>query len=193
MKGTKVDGIYDADPMIQPNATRFDRISYRQVLEQGLKVMDATAISLCMDLPPEAWGIPSIPITGFSAFGDSTEGPYTNTNHAFEFIDNLSWIKGRHSWKFGGNVRYDMYNQIGNQFARGNFQFQNIATGYAFADFMNPPTCVNDHPRTLARKIGTLTTNHTSRAANSAKRARDNLLIPDEFDKMPLNFAFFLA
>jgi len=89
-----------------------------------------------MDLPPEAWGIPSIPITGFSAFGDSTEGPYTNTNHAFEFIDNLSWIKGRHSWKFGGNVRYDMYNQIGNQFARGNFQFQNIATGYAFADLM---------------------------------------------------------
>jgi len=49
LKATKVDGIYDADPMIQPNATRFDRISYRQVLEQGLKVMDATAISLCMD------------------------------------------------------------------------------------------------------------------------------------------------
>src|ERR1700704_3845579 len=48
-KATKVDGIYDADPMIQPNATRFDRISYLQVLEQGLKVMDATAISLCMD------------------------------------------------------------------------------------------------------------------------------------------------
>jgi uridylate kinase len=48
-KATKVDGIYDADPMIEPNATRFDRISYLQVLEQGLKVMDATAISLCMD------------------------------------------------------------------------------------------------------------------------------------------------
>jgi uridylate kinase len=49
MKGTKVDGIYSADPMLEPNATRFDRISYQQVLEQGLKVMDATAISLCMD------------------------------------------------------------------------------------------------------------------------------------------------
>jgi uridylate kinase len=44
-----VDGIYDADPMLEPAATRFDRISYLQVLEQGLKVMDATAISLCMD------------------------------------------------------------------------------------------------------------------------------------------------
>ncbi len=48
-KATKVDGIYNADPMIEPTATRFDRISYLQVLEQRLKVMDATAISLCMD------------------------------------------------------------------------------------------------------------------------------------------------
>jgi uridylate kinase len=49
MKGTKVDGIYDADPMLQPTASRFDRISYLEVLDKGLKVMDATAISLCMD------------------------------------------------------------------------------------------------------------------------------------------------
>jgi len=49
LKATKVDGIYDADPMVKPTATRFDRISYQQVLEQGLRVMDATAISLCMD------------------------------------------------------------------------------------------------------------------------------------------------
>ena len=49
LKATKVDGIYDADPLINPDASRFDRISYLQVLEQGLKVMDATAISLCMD------------------------------------------------------------------------------------------------------------------------------------------------
>ena len=48
-KATKVDGIYDADPMLYPQATRFEKISYQQVLEQGLKVMDATAISLCMD------------------------------------------------------------------------------------------------------------------------------------------------
>jgi uridylate kinase len=49
LKATKVDGIYDADPMLKPSASRFDRISYLQVLEQGLQVMDATAISLCMD------------------------------------------------------------------------------------------------------------------------------------------------
>jgi uridylate kinase len=49
MKATKVDGIYTADPKKDPTATRFDRITYLQVLEQGLQVMDATAISLCMD------------------------------------------------------------------------------------------------------------------------------------------------
>ena len=49
LKATKVDGIYDADPLVHPAASRFDRISYLQVLEHGLKVMDATAISLCMD------------------------------------------------------------------------------------------------------------------------------------------------
>ncbi len=49
LKGTKVDGIYTADPMIHPEATKYQEISYLKVLEQGLKVMDATAISLCMD------------------------------------------------------------------------------------------------------------------------------------------------
>jgi uridylate kinase len=49
LKATKVDGIYTADPIKDPAATRYDRISYLQVLEQGLQVMDATAISLCMD------------------------------------------------------------------------------------------------------------------------------------------------
>jgi uridylate kinase len=49
LKGTKVDGIYTADPMVDKTATKFQEISYLKVLEQGLKVMDATAISLCMD------------------------------------------------------------------------------------------------------------------------------------------------
>ena len=49
MKATKVDGVYDADPMKNPDAHRFDHISYMEVLSQGLHVMDATATSLCMD------------------------------------------------------------------------------------------------------------------------------------------------
>ena len=49
LKGTKVDGIYTADPMLDNTATKYGDISYQRVLEQRLKVMDATAISLCMD------------------------------------------------------------------------------------------------------------------------------------------------
>jgi uridylate kinase len=49
LKATKVDGIYSADPVSTPQATKFPNITYREVLERGLKVMDATAISLCMD------------------------------------------------------------------------------------------------------------------------------------------------
>ena len=49
LKATKVDGIYNADPMKNPDARRFDRLTYFEVLQKGLKVMDTTAISLCMD------------------------------------------------------------------------------------------------------------------------------------------------
>jgi uridylate kinase len=49
MKATKVDGVYSADPMTDSTAELFNEISYRQVLERQLKVMDASAISLCMD------------------------------------------------------------------------------------------------------------------------------------------------
>ena len=49
LKGTKVDGVYTADPMIDRDATKYNTISYLQVLERHLKVMDTTAISLCMD------------------------------------------------------------------------------------------------------------------------------------------------
>jgi uridylate kinase len=49
LKGTKVDGVYTADPMLDKTATRYDTISYREVIERRLKVMDTTAISLCMD------------------------------------------------------------------------------------------------------------------------------------------------
>ena len=48
-KATRVDGVYDADPMKHPEARRFDQLSYIDVLNRQLQVMDATAISLCMD------------------------------------------------------------------------------------------------------------------------------------------------
>ena len=96
--------------------------------------------------PPVQWGIPGIVIAGYSGFGNSSEGPYENDNSAMQIINNLSWIRGKHSFKFGGEIRRDAYNQVGNQFARGEFQFTNQATrnpgltgaaagGNAFADY----------------------------------------------------------
>ncbi|MHC4714343.1 MAG: UMP kinase [Planctomycetota bacterium] len=49
LKATKVDGVYSADPLKEPDAKKFDRLSYLEVLNHRLKVMDSTAISLCMD------------------------------------------------------------------------------------------------------------------------------------------------
>ena len=49
LKATKVDGIFDKDPMVHKDAILFDQLSYIDVLNKGLKVMDSTAISLCMD------------------------------------------------------------------------------------------------------------------------------------------------
>jgi len=49
LKGSRVDGVYDADPELVPEARKFERITYIDVLRKGLSVMDSTAISLCMD------------------------------------------------------------------------------------------------------------------------------------------------
>ena len=49
LKGTRVDGVYDKDPERHGDAARYERITYLDVLQQGLKVMDSTAVSLCMD------------------------------------------------------------------------------------------------------------------------------------------------
>jgi carboxypeptidase family protein len=97
---------------------------------------------------PVTWGIPSVSPTGYSGFGDDSEGPYANDNGSLQFIDNFSWIHGKHSIRFGGEFRRDRYNQVGNQFARGAFLFDPDATsisgataatrvgGNGFADFM---------------------------------------------------------
>jgi hypothetical protein len=94
--------------------------------------------------PPISWGIPSIAVAGFSGFGDDSEGPYVNNNKTFQAVDNFSWTLGSHTVKFGGELRWDQYNQVGNQFARGAFLYEaNVTsnlgaanTGNAFADFL---------------------------------------------------------
>src|SRR5262249_47697766 len=94
---------------------------------------------------PVTWGIPSVTFsgTGFAGLGDSTEGPYANDNNTLQLIDKLSWIHGKHTFKFGFEYNRQNYNQVGNQFARGQFTFQPNATqsptrtgGYGFAEFL---------------------------------------------------------
>jgi uridylate kinase len=63
LKATKVDGVYDKDPTLHDDARRFEELTYLDALQRGLKVMDATALSLCMDN--------AMPIVVFDVF---TEG-----------------------------------------------------------------------------------------------------------------------
>jgi hypothetical protein len=95
--------------------------------------------------PPVTWGIPNVSFSGdgFSAFGDNTDGPYQNQNNTAQFIDNVSWIKGKHAFKFGFEYDRQNFNQIGNQYPRGQYSFQANATrsasntgGDAFAEFL---------------------------------------------------------
>jgi len=62
LKGTKVDGVYEKDPVTNPDAAKFDTLSYIEVLNKGLRVMDATAVSLCMEN--------SLPIVVFKLNGE---------------------------------------------------------------------------------------------------------------------------
>jgi outer membrane receptor protein involved in Fe transport len=95
--------------------------------------------------PPVQWGVPGSGFSGdgFSGLGDNTDYPYQNQNNTAQVVDNLSWIKGKHTFKFGGEYNRQNFNQFGNQYLRGGYTFNPNATespnktgGDAFADFL---------------------------------------------------------
>ena len=88
--------------------------------------LDIPGVMLTIRRKPGAFRASASP--GSAASATARKGPYTNRNKVFEFTDNVSWIRGRHSFKVGGNIRFDQFNQVGNQFARGGFQFDGNAT-----------------------------------------------------------------
>ncbi len=125
--------------------TRFYNSTARQLA--GVRdVVKELAIPGLNSGVPISWGIPSIGIANYSGFGDDSEGPYENNNNSMQFLNNTSWIRGKHSFRFGGELRRDQFNQDGNQFARGAFGIENNASrrgpigantgGDAFADFL---------------------------------------------------------
>jgi hypothetical protein len=131
------------------NETRFGYTRFYNTAGRELaftrNVVDELAIPGLKGGPPVQWGIPAIGLTNYSGFGDDSEGPYENKNNSLQFVNNTSWIRGKHAFRFGGEIRRENYNQIGNQFARGSFGFEPNATsnpsatgrsGDAFADFL---------------------------------------------------------
>jgi hypothetical protein len=95
--------------------------------------------------PPVAWGVPmaSFAGSGFVAIGDAQDGPFAIDDNTLQLVDNIAWTRGKHSFRFGFEYTRQNFNQIGNQFSRGQFAFQPNATmstdrkgGDAFADFL---------------------------------------------------------
>lgn len=95
--------------------------------------------------PPEAWGTPAVNIAGLTSFGSGTGGPNVTNAVTFQWVDTVSLIRGKHSFRFGGEVRRDRWNNNQYTFSRGEFTFEGPATqnpaatagtGYGFADYM---------------------------------------------------------
>jgi len=86
-KGTKVDGVYTSDPVKDPDATKYDTITYREVLEKRLGVMDASAISLCMDnnLPIMVFNMRRSENIVKAICGDLSIGTLVSNNGALDF------------------------------------------------------------------------------------------------------------
>ena len=72
---------------------------------------------------PLYWGVPNIGITGLAAIGEESDAPFINYDTTIQLINNFSWTFGKHSAKFGGEVRRVRYNQIGGVVTRGRFGF----------------------------------------------------------------------
>jgi len=81
-----------------------------------------------------AWGSPNVGMAGannfVSGWGETTSGPFVNKNRTYQVLDNVSWIRGAHTIKFGGEVADRRFNQIGNQFPRGNLAFNSRYSGH---------------------------------------------------------------
>jgi hypothetical protein len=85
---------------------------------------------------PFDYGLPAVTLTGYTGIGPAAEGPYQFIDDNFDFVDNLSVVRGKHTMKIGADVRRDRYNTHGNYATRGQFNFQNQATGYSIGDFL---------------------------------------------------------
>lgn len=120
---------------------------------------------------PSLEGFPKISVTGFETFGDSTSNPIRYTVNNFNFNDIVTWNKGKHSIKIGGDFLRVQYYQPTNSNFNGTFTFNGKLTNDGFADLLL------GFPSSTSRKVGTVT-NHIYSAALGA-------FIQDDFKVLP--------
>jgi len=72
---------------------------------------------------PLYWGVPNIGITAIEGLGEESDAPFLNYDTTIQLLDNFSWTKGKHAFKFGGEIRRVRYNQLGGVVTRGRFNF----------------------------------------------------------------------
>ena len=105
------------------NETRFGYSSIYNVIGQQLAGQEDVdkEIGVPISLPTgNLWGVPQIGLSNsLTSFGNTTNGPYIVDNKYFQAIDNFSWIRGKHSLRFGGEYRYDEFPSFGNEFTTG--------------------------------------------------------------------------
>ena len=145
------------------NEARFGHTNFFN--STGLLAAFTTDVVTSLHIPglsggdPSTWGIPSVALSSgpagttksiWSGFGDGTDGPYAVTDPAWQIVDNLSWIRGKHSLRIGFEYNRQTFNQLGNQFSRGQFFVQpldsalksgtpgnvTLSGGDALADFL---------------------------------------------------------
>ncbi|MBY0505869.1 MAG: carboxypeptidase-like regulatory domain-containing protein [Bryobacteraceae bacterium] len=96
--------------------------------------------------PMNGWGTPAIQLgSGLTSFGESGNGPWIYRNRTMQFLNNTSWVRGKHALRFGVEARRDVYGAEGNTVARGRLYYQGLlsiapggraAAGNLFGDFM---------------------------------------------------------
>ena len=139
------------------NEVRFGRSLINNVIGQQLAGVENVdqEIGVPVSLPTGVlWGVPAIGLANnLTSFGNSTNGPYTINNRYYQGVDNFSWIRGKHSFRFGGEYRHDQFPSFGNEFTRGSFSYTGVYTsdpgsstvaagankaepGYSGADFL---------------------------------------------------------
>jgi hypothetical protein len=138
--------------ILSPNIVNEARFGYTRFFN-AISTLSAFSVNTVAALkipnldpgPPVQWGVPGSAFNGdgFAALGDNTDYPYQNQNNTAQVVDNLSWIKGKHTFKFGFEYNRQNFNQFGNQYLRGGATFAPNATqnpthtaGDAFAEFL---------------------------------------------------------